>query len=110
MAVEARGGKQFPDGRALLDQLNGLNAWCKVTVLRLRNCGLAEGVGRALAETLRVNTMLTSRSTFATMAWERAEGGRWQRHCASTPALRRSSLATMSWERAQDRQSLGHCA
>ncbi len=84
MAVEARGGKQFPDGRALLDQLNGLNAWCKVTVLRLRNCGLAEGVGRALAETLRVNTMLTSRSTFATMAWERAEGGRWQRHCAST--------------------------
>ena len=50
MAVEARGGKQFPDGRALLDQLNGLNAWCKVTVLRLQDCCVGEGGGRALAE------------------------------------------------------------
>jgi hypothetical protein len=35
------------------------------------------------------------------IAWERAEGGRWQRHCASTPRLRRSTLAGMTWERAQ---------
>ena len=58
--VQARRGVQFPDGRGLLDKLNGLNAWCKVTVLRLKNCGLGEGGGRALAETLRLNSTLTS--------------------------------------------------
>ena len=36
------------------------------------------------------------RSTSAGMPWERAEGGRWQRHCASTPRLRRSTSATMA--------------
>ena len=34
---------QFPDGRGLVDQLIGLNAWSKVTVLRLKSCGLREG-------------------------------------------------------------------
>jgi hypothetical protein len=58
--VQARRGVQFPDGRGLLDKLNGLNAWCKVTVLRLLSCGLGEGGGRALAETLRLNSTLTS--------------------------------------------------
>jgi Ran GTPase-activating protein (RanGAP) involved in mRNA processing and transport len=57
--VQARRGVQFPDGQGLLDKLNGLNAWCKVTVLRLTSCGLGEGGGRALAETLRLNTAVT---------------------------------------------------
>jgi len=56
--VQARRGVQFPDGRGLLDKLNGLNAWCKVTVLHLECCGLGEGGGRALAEALRLNTSL----------------------------------------------------
>jgi hypothetical protein len=30
------------------------------------------------------------------MAWERAEGGRWQRLCASTPRSRRSTFGTMN--------------
>ena len=48
--VQARSGVQFPDGRGLLDKLNGLNARCKVTVLRLQDCCVGEGGGRALAE------------------------------------------------------------
>ena len=44
--VQARRGVQFPDGRGLLDKLNGLNAWCKVTVLRLESCSLGEGGGQ----------------------------------------------------------------
>ena len=40
--------------------MNGLNAWCTVTVLRLLSCGLGEGGGRALAETLCLNSTLTS--------------------------------------------------
>jgi hypothetical protein len=51
---------------------------------------LGEGRGRALAETLRLNTTVTS--LLARMTWERAEGGRWQKHCASTPRSRRSTL------------------
>jgi hypothetical protein len=51
---------QFPDGRGLLDKLNGLNAWCKVTVLRLESCVLGQGGGRALAEALRLNTTVAS--------------------------------------------------
>jgi len=73
-----------------VENLNGLNEWCKVTVLRLVGCQLGrtgaislaeaiasflstslveldlrgndieEGGGRALAETLRLNTTLTS--------------------------------------------------
>ena len=58
--VQARREVQFHDGRGLLDKLHGLNAWCKVTVLRLQSCGLGEGGGRALAEALRLNSTLTS--------------------------------------------------
>ena len=58
--VQARRGVQFPEGRGLMDKLNGLNAWCKVTELRLKSCDLGEGGGRALAEALRLNTTLTS--------------------------------------------------
>ncbi len=57
--VQARRRVQFPDGQGLLDKLSGLNAWCKVTVLRLTSCGLGEGGGRALAEALRLNTTVT---------------------------------------------------
>jgi hypothetical protein len=35
--VQARRGVQFFDGRGLVDKLNGLKAWGKVTVLRLRD-------------------------------------------------------------------------
>jgi hypothetical protein len=58
--VQARRGVQFPDGRGLLAKLKGLNAWCKVTVLRLETCGLGEGGGQALAEALRLNATVTS--------------------------------------------------
>jgi hypothetical protein len=47
-------------GRGRLDKVNGLNAWYKVTVLSLNSCGLREGGGRALAETLRLNNTVTS--------------------------------------------------
>jgi hypothetical protein len=40
----------------------------------------------------------------------RAKGGRWQRHCASTPRLRRSTLAGMVWERAEGGRWKRHCA
>ena len=57
--VVSRGGVQFREGEGLLDKLNSLNAWCKVTVLRVNSCGLGEGGGRALAEILRVNSTVT---------------------------------------------------
>jgi hypothetical protein len=60
VVVQARRGIQFPGGQGLLDKLIGLSTWCKVTVLRLEECSLGEGGGRALAETLRLNTTLTS--------------------------------------------------
>ena len=41
-------------------KLNGLNAWCKVTVLRLISCGLGEGGGRARAAALRLSTTVAS--------------------------------------------------
>ena len=40
--------------------MNGLNAWCKVTVLRLYSCRLRNGGARALAQVLRLDTTLTS--------------------------------------------------
>ena len=90
--VQVRQGKQTEgfDGQGLMDKLNSLNAWCKVIVLRLKDCRLGragavslaealasflsasladldlegndiqEGGVRALAETLRLNTTLTS--------------------------------------------------
>ena len=103
--VQARRGVQFPDGRGLVDQLIGLNAWSKVTVLRLKSCGLREGRQRYYASTPRWR-----RSTFARMAWERAEGGRWQRLCALPPRLRRSTFTTMAWERVEGGRSQRHCA
>ena len=49
-------------------------------------------------------------STFASMAWERAEAGRWQRHCASMPLSLHSSLAGMAWETAAGGCWQRHCA
>ena len=40
-----------------------------------------------MAETLRLTSL-----NVAGMAWERAEGGRLQRHCASTPCSRGEKL------------------
>ena len=54
------GGECGSQGRGLLGKFNGLNTWCKVTVLRLQSCGLGEGGGRVLAETLCHNTTVTS--------------------------------------------------
>jgi len=74
VVVQARDGIKLPGGEGLVDQLNGLNAWCKVTVLRLNSCGLGEGGGRALAEALRLNTTVTSLN----LGWNRLReiGGR----------------------------------
>jgi hypothetical protein len=50
-----------------------------------------------VAETLRLNTTLTELD-LGYNDLERAEGGRLQRLCASTPPLRGSTLKTMDWE------------
>jgi Ran GTPase-activating protein (RanGAP) involved in mRNA processing and transport len=50
---------KFRNGEGLLDKLNGLNAWCRVTELRLEECALGEGGGQAIAAALRVNHTLT---------------------------------------------------
>ena len=50
---------KFRNGEGLLDKLNGLNAWCRVTELRLNECKLGEGGAQAIAAALRVNTTLT---------------------------------------------------
>jgi hypothetical protein len=34
VVVESRRGVTFRNGKGLLDKLNGLNAWCRVTELR----------------------------------------------------------------------------
>ena len=44
----------------LQDKLNGLNAWCRVTVLDLNDCELREGGGQAIAAVLRENRTLTN--------------------------------------------------
>jgi hypothetical protein len=59
-AHSRRKGRCGCAGPGLLEKLIGLNAWCKVTVLRLKSCGLGEGGGRSLLEALRVNTTVTS--------------------------------------------------
>ena len=65
--------REFIDGEGLVDQLNGLNDWCKVTVLCLKGCRLyGEGGGRAIAETLRVNTTITELDLMQT---DLCEGG-----------------------------------
>jgi Ran GTPase-activating protein (RanGAP) involved in mRNA processing and transport len=50
----------FRNGEGLLDKLNGLNAWCRVTELRLNECKLGEGGAQAIAAALRVNHTLTN--------------------------------------------------
>jgi hypothetical protein len=60
VVVQARHGVQIPDSRGLLDKLNSLSVWCKVTVLRLERCGLGKGRGQTLAEALPLNATLTS--------------------------------------------------
>ena len=55
--------------------MNGLNAWCKVTVLSVNSCGLEEGGGRLLAQTLRLNTTLASLSNRLGRRSELGEGG-----------------------------------
>ena len=49
---------KFRNSEGLLDKLNGLNAWCKVIVLRLAWCELGDGGAQAIAEALRVNNTL----------------------------------------------------
>ena len=46
--VVRKSGVKFPNGEGLQDKLNGLNAWCRVTVLNLNDCGLGEVAGRLL--------------------------------------------------------------
>ena len=58
--VQAKRDVRFRNGEGLLDKLNGLNAWCKVTLLDLNECGLRTGGAQAIAEVLRVNSTLTS--------------------------------------------------
>ena len=57
--VKRRYGVKFPNGAGLQDKLNGLNAWCRVTVLDLNECELREGGAQAIAAGLRVNHTLT---------------------------------------------------
>ena len=63
---------KFPNGAGLQDELNGLNAWCKVNVLDLNDCELREGGGQAIAAALRVNTTLTNLNLYRN---ELGEGG-----------------------------------
>ena len=58
--VKRRSGVKFPNGEGLKNKLNGLNAWCRVTVLRLDSCELGEGGGQAIAAALRENHTLTN--------------------------------------------------
>jgi hypothetical protein len=60
VVVVRRSGVTFRNGKGLLDKLNGLNAWCRVTGLRLNECELGEGGGQAIAAALRVNTTVSS--------------------------------------------------
>jgi hypothetical protein len=46
--VVRRDGVKFPNGAGLKNKFNGLNAWCRVTVLNLNDCGLGEVAGRLL--------------------------------------------------------------
>ena len=53
-------GVKFPNGAGLQDKFNGLNAWCRVTVLDLNQCELRKGGGQAIADVLRENRTLTN--------------------------------------------------
>jgi hypothetical protein len=60
VVVVRRRGVKFRNGEGLLDKLNGLNAWCRVTELRLNECELGEGGAQAIAAALRVKNTVTS--------------------------------------------------
>jgi hypothetical protein len=57
--VVRRSGVKFLNGAGLQDKLNGLNAWCRVTVLDLNFCELREGGAQTIAAALRENHTLT---------------------------------------------------
>ena len=135
-----RTGQQFPDGQGLVDKLNGLSMWCKVKVLRLKDCRLGrtgavrlaeaiasflsaslvelrlewnaiqEGGGRALAETLRLNTTLTLLNLNRNCLGEGGGQALAETLCASTPRSRRSTSQRMTWEKAEGRRWQRHCA
>ena len=76
--------------------MDGLNAWCKVTVLRLKSCGLGEGGGRAL-ETLRLNTTISSLDLRGGRRAGAGRGTARQHHdCVARPLLQRPGR----WRRA----------
>ena len=60
VVVVRRSGVKFPNGAGLQDKFSGLNAWCRVNVLDLQDCGLGEGGGQAIADVLRENHTLTN--------------------------------------------------
>ena len=62
-------GVEFRNGEGLLHKFNGLNAWCRVTELRLNECALGEGGGQAIAAALRENHTLTELNL-----WNNGEG------------------------------------
>jgi len=79
---------------------DGLNAWFKVTVLRLKSCGLGEGGGRALAEHC-ASTPRSRRSTLASICLERSEGGRWAEPLRFDTTLTLLSFSAIVWERVE---------
>ena len=104
-----KSGVKFPNGAGLQDKLNCLNAWCRMTVLELNNCGLREGGGRAIAAALLVSRTLTNLNLCTN---ELGEGGGQAIAAALRvkPRSQTSTLATIGWERAEDRRLLRHWA
>ncbi len=49
VVVVRSSGIKCRNGEGLLDKMNGLNAWCKVTMLDLNACELGEGAAQAIA-------------------------------------------------------------
>ena len=75
-----RYGVKFPNGAGLQDKLNCLNAWCRVTVLDLNECGLGYCASQAIADVLRVNSTLSSLNLRHNS--ERAQHRRLLMYCA----------------------------
>jgi hypothetical protein len=80
VAVVRRRGVKFRNGKGLQDKLNGLNAWCRVTVLDLNECGLGYCASQAIADVLRVNSTLSSLNLRHNS--ERAQHRRLLMYCA----------------------------
>ena len=78
--VVRRDGVKFLNGTGLQDKLNGLNAWCRVTVLDLNECGLGYCASQAIADVLRVNSTLSSLNLRHNS--ERAQHRRLLMYCA----------------------------